>query len=365
MAVTNKNKLEKEEEFEFGERFIEEHPTNAAYASIFSQPAYPDERKTEFRIIRRDTLHEFPNHPFKVKIDDEMNDLRDSIIDNGVLEPLVVIPNNNGEYTILAGHRRCKACELAQISEVPVIIHYGLTDDQATIIMVDSNKQRENILPSERAFAYKMKMDAMNRQGKRNDLTFGTQFQKLNSRDALAKEENIGSRQLGNYIRLTHLIPQLLDLVDNDVLKESPSMAMKPAVEISYLTPDEQKYFYDTVKTLSQTPSVEQAKKIKDLSKSGELTQTLVMQILMERKPNQRETVKVDSEKLSTYFKGSYTPKQYEAKMFERLDGFSEIQKAVYKHTRQELDASQIATMLDNLLGNYAKEQNKKKDNVR
>lgn len=224
MAVTNKNKLEKEEEFEFGERFIEEHPTNAAYASIFSQPAYPDERKTEFRVVRRDSLNDFPNHPFKVKIDDEMNDLRDSINDNGVLEPLVVIPNGNNEYTILAGHRRCKACELAQISEVPVIIHYGLTDDQATIIMVDSNKQRENILPSERAFAYKMKMDAMNRQGKRNDL---------------AKEENIGSRQLGNYIRLTHLIPQLLDLVDNDVLKESPSMAMKPAVEISYLTPDE------------------------------------------------------------------------------------------------------------------------------
>lgn len=361
MAASNKKKVENDEEFDFGERFIEEHPTNAAYASIFNQPAYPDERKTEFRVVRREALHDFPNHPFKVKIDDDMNDLRDSIIDNGILEPLVVTPDGDNKYTILAGHRRCKACELAKISEVPVIIHYGLTNDQATIIMVDSNKQRENILPSERAFAYKMKMEAMKRQGKQLVEPGSTSSK---SRDIVAEQEGISGRQLSKYIRLTHLIPQLLDLVDNEVLKESPSMAMKPAVEISYLTPDEQKYFYDTVKTLHQTPSVEQAKKIKDLSRMGELTQTKVMEILMERKPNQRETVKVDSEKLSSYFKGSYTPKQYEAKVFEQLDGFSKIQDAVYRHTRQELGANQIAVMLDNLLSDYAKKHNKNKENI-
>lgn len=365
MAASNKKKVENDEEFDFGERFIEEHPTNAAYASIFNQPAYPDERKTEFRVVRREALHDFPNHPFKVKIDDDMNDLRDSIIDNGILEPLVVTPDGDNKYTILAGHRRCKACELAKISDVPVIIHYGLTDYQATIIMVDSNKQRENILPSERAFAYKMKMEAMKRQGKRTDLTLSPEGTKLERTDKLiADNEGVSRNTINRYIRLTNLIPQLLDLVDNDVLKESPSMAMKPAVEISYLTPDEQKYFYDTVKTLNQTPSVEQAKKIKDLSRMGELTQTKVMEILMVRKPNQRETVKVDSEKLSSYFKGSYTPKQYEAKVFEQLDGFSKIQDAVYKHTRQELGASQIAVMLDNLLSDYAKKQNKNKENI-
>lgn len=385
--MAEKKKVEvNAEDLDFGEKFVGANATNPMFSSIFNQPASVSDKDFEYRVVQRNELHDFPNHPFKVVVNEEMVDLRDSIIENGILQPLIVAPRNEGGYTILSGHRRCKAAELAQISSVPVIITKNINDAQATIMMVDSNKQREVILPSERAKAYKMKMEAMSRQGQRSDLTLsplGTKLRmdfvtngheadivnglsdekqtcaplghKLKSRDILADEEGVSKNQISRYIRLTYLIPQLLDLVDNDAMKQSPSMAFRPAVEISYLTPEEQKYFYDTVKTLDKTPSVQQATQIKELSKSGSLTQTRVMEILMADKPNQRETVRMDYDKLRDYYDSSLSPKECENKVFESLDGMKKIRSAVSKHIPKQLTDSEMATLIENLLVEHIK----------
>ncbi|MBQ9229228.1 MAG: ParB/RepB/Spo0J family partition protein [Eubacterium sp.] len=333
--------------------------TNPFYTAIFNQPADVDGSDTEYKVVLREQLHEFPHHPFKVVVDDEMLDLRDSIIDNGILLPLLVRPRQAGGYEIISGHRRNKAAELAKISEVPVIIKKNLSDAEATIMMVDSNKQRELILPSERAFAYKMKMEAMSRQGRRSDLSGELVDPRSTSdktRDKLGLEEGMSGKQVSRYVRLTNLIPQLLDLVDNDALKQSPSMALKPAVEISYLTPTEQKFFYDTVKELGKTPSVQQATQIKRLSQDSLLTQTDVIHILMQAKPNQKETVKVDYERLGGYFKESLTPKQAEARVFETLDGMKKIRAAVERHVKgKTLTDEQLANMVEKLLVDYGR----------
>lgn len=364
--------------------FKNDNQTNPYYTAMFSQPAKVNSEEFEFRTILRNELHNFPNHPFKVKIDNDMFDLRDSIVDNGILQPLIVTPRMNGGYTIISGHRRNKAAELAQLDSVPCVIAKNISDNQAIIMMVDSNKQRELILPSERAKSLQMKMEAMSRQGKRTDLTsspMGTKLDKdnqnqlvaqsatsLKTRDIVAANEGIGSRTLSNYIRLNSLISQLLDLVDNDALKQSPSMAFRPAVEISYLKPDEQKYFYDTIKALGKTPSVQQATDIKNLSKNGELTQTKVMNILVADKPNQKETVKVDYERLGGYFKERLTPKQCETKVFEKLDAMAKIREVVDKYTKASgkiLNDNEVVKLVDNLLGKYAKAQNHNRDMVR
>ena len=329
--------------------------TNPFYTAIFNQPADVDSADTEYKVVLREQLHEFPHHPFKVVVDDDMLDLRDSIIDNGILVPLLVRPRQTGGYEIISGHRRSKAAELAKISTVPVIIKKNLTDAEAIIMMVDSNKQRELILPSERAFAYKMKMEALNHNGQRPS-TSGPEVPRLNSRDELGLEEGMSGKQINRYVRLTNLIPQLLDLVDNDALKQSPSMALKPAVEISYLTPTEQKFFYDTVKALDKTPSVQQATQIKRLSQDSTLTQTDVMNILMQAKPNQKETVKVDYERLGGYFKESLTPKQAEARVFEAMDSMKKIRDAVEKHVKgKTLTDEQLANMVERLLVDYGR----------
>lgn len=360
-------------DLDFGDKFVDKNINNPLYSSIFNQPAKINQEEFEFRTVNRNELHNFPNHPFKVKIDDDMLDLRDSINDNGILQPLVVVPRNNGGYTIISGHRRKKAAELAQLSSVPCIIAKNISETQATIMMVDSNKQRELILPSERAKSLQMKMEAMSRQGQRTDLmnkdNFVTSGHKVNRTDDLiGKDENLSGRQISRYLRLNHLIPQLLDLVDNDALKQSPSMAFRPAVEISYLKPDEQKYFYDTVKALGKTPSVQQAVEIKELSKSGALTQTEVMNILIAEKPNQKETVKVDYQRLGDYFKERLTPKECELKVFEKLDSMKKIRTAVEKHINTKgkiLSDDEVVTLVDNLLGKYAKTQNHNRDMVR
>lgn len=361
--MSNKNIDIKPEDLDFGERFLNQNDTNPLYTQIFNQPAMVDGEKCEYKVLPISKLHEFPNHPFKVDIDDEMQELRDSIYENGVLQPLLVRPQQNGEYIILSGHRRKAASKMAQLSEVPCVIMKGLTDDQATIIMIDSNQQREHILPSERAFAYKMKLEAMKHQGKRTDLT-SAQIEQKSSRktsiDIFSEEIGQNRNQIQRYIRLTYLIPQLLDLVDNDVLKKSPSMAFIPAVEISYLTPEEQKYFYDTVKTLQKTPSVQQAKEIKNLSKQKQLTQTAVMSILVKEKPNQRETVKVDYNRLNKYYKENYSAKEYETKVFESLDSLTKIKLSVNKHIKgKTLSDPEIATLVDNLLSEYCKTHNR------
>lgn len=358
--MSNKNIDIKPEDLDFGERFLNQNDTNTLYTQIFNQPAMVDGEKCEYKVLPISKLHEFPNHPFKVDIDDEMQELRDSIYENGVLQPLLVRPQQNGEYIILSGHRRKAASKMAQLSEVPCVIMKGLTDDQATIIMIDSNQQRENILPSERAFAYKMKFEAMKHQGRKTIPTSSQLGTKLRSDELMAMDIGESKNQIHRYIRLTYLIPQLLDLVDNDVLKKSPSMAFIPAVEISYLTPEEQKYFYDTVKTLQKTPSVQQAKEIKNLSKQKQLTQTAVMSILVKEKPNQRETVKVDYNRLNKYYKENYSAKEYETKVFESLDSLTKIKLSVNKHIKgKTLSDPEIATLVDNLLSEYCKTHNR------
>ena len=346
----------KPEDLDYSDVNAQNPATNPFYTAIFNQPAEVDSADTEYKIVLREQLHEFPHHPFKVTVDDEMLDLRDSIIDNGVLVPLLVRPRADGDYEIISGHRRNKAAELAKISTVPVIIKKNLSDAEATIMMVDSNKQRELILPSERAFAYKMKMEAMSRQGHRTDLTSATGEQKLTSREIIAKEEGVGSETIRRFIRLTNLIPQLLDLVDNDALKQNPSMALKPAVEISYLRSNEQKYFYDTVKALGKTPSVQQATQIKRLSQDSLLTQTDVMNILVTEKPNQKETVKVDYKRLGGYFKEALTPKECEKKVFESLDSIAKIRKSVEKHLKgRSVTDEELANLVEKLLVQYGK----------
>lgn len=369
----------------FGDDDFEQLQTNPLYTGIFGQPAQVN-KEDELVQIPINQLYDFPNHPYKVVNDEKMIELRDSITDNGILSPLLVMPRPQGGYTIISGHRRKTASKLAQLANVPAIVKYNLTDDQAVILMVDSNKQRELVLPSERAKAYKMKYDAMKRQGQRNDLTFGTGFHKLDNEkivepgstilkddnfvnpvhevkrtdELIGESENMSGRQVRKYIRLTRLIPQILDLVDNDALKLSPSMALKPAVEISYLTPDEQKYFYDTVKVLDKTPSHQQAIIMKQMSARRELTQTAVMQILQEQKPNQKETVKIDTNRLYTYFDNTaYTPKEFESMVFERLDGYEKIKNAIESHlpNGKDMTDDELATIADNALKAYANTQ--------
>ncbi len=350
------------DELDYGDKFIGQNSGSAYYSALFGTPANGDSERFEFRKVLRTDLHEFQNHPFKVIVNDEMYDLRDSIIANGILQPLLVTPNSRGGYTILAGHRRCKAAELAKISEIPVLIIRGISDDQATIIMVDSNKQREHILPSEKAYAYKMKLEAMSRQGQRTDLTSSPMGTKLRSADEIAQETGDSRNQIHRYIRLTYLIPQLLDLVDNSVTKDGLGMAFRPAVEISYLTPTEQQYFYETVKILGKVPSVQQALQIKDISRLGELTQSKVMEILVVDKPNQKETAKIDCSKLRDYYGASLSPKEYEAKVFESLDSLKKIRAAIEKHMPTSLTDDEMVTLTENLLKDYIKKSTPKRN---
>lgn len=351
------------DELDYGDKFVGQNSGSAYYSALFGTPANGDSERHEFRKVLRTELHKFPNHPFKVTVNDKMYDLRDSIIENGILQPLLVTPNSRGGYTILSGHRRCKAAELAKISEIPVIIIRGISDDQATIIMVDSNKQREHILPSEKAYAYKMKLEAMSRQGQRTDLTSRPVGTKLSVTE-IAENSGDSERQIHRYIRLTYLIPQLLELVDNSVTKEGLGMAFRPAVEISYLTQTEQQYFYETVKILGKVPSVQQAMQIKDISRLGELTQSKVMEILVADKPNQKETAKIDCSKLRDYYGASLSPKEYEAKVFESLDSLKKIRTAIEKHMPTSLTDDEMVTLTENLLKDYIKKSTPKRNEL-
>ena len=348
----------KAEDLDFGEKFVGANANNPLFSGIFNQPAQVDKRDEYAKVLIKD-LYDFPNHPFKVRMNNKMIELRDSIIDTGVLEPILLRPKPDGGYTILAGHRRKTACTLAQVTEIPAIIKYGLTDAEATLIMCHSNRQREEILPSERAFSYKQEKEAYEqiyragRPSKNNVSPEGTNFKRVDQ--LIADEEGVGRNTVNRYIRLTYLIPQILELVDNSVTGDNPSMALKPAVEISYLTPEEQKYFYDTVKTLDKTPSVQQATQIKELSKNGSLTQTRVMEILMADKPNQRETVRMDYDKLRDYYDSPLSPKECENKVFESLDGMKKIRSAVSKHVPKQLTDAEMATLIENLLVEHIK----------
>ena len=243
-------------------------------------------------------ISDFPNHPFKVKQDEAMAEMVDSVRQYGVLVPALVRPKADGGYEMVAGHRRKCAATLAGITEMPCIIR-NLTDDEATIIMVDSNLQRETILPSEKAFAYKMKLEAMKRQGQRSDLTSTPLEPKLKgsrSNEELAASSPDSRSQIQRYIRLTELIPPVLDMVD------SGKIAFRPAVELSYLSKEQQQSLYDTMECEDCTPSLAQAIKMKEFSRDGKLTEEVILSIMQEEKPNQREQFKMPKERISKYF---------------------------------------------------------------
>ena len=227
-------------------------------------------------------ISDFPNHPFKVKQDEAMVEMVDSVKQYGVLVPALVRPKADGGYEMVAGHRRKCAATLAGITEMPCIVR-NLTDDEATIIMVDSNLQRETILPSEKAFAYKMKLEAMKRQGQRSDLTSTPLVSKSRSNEELGQKNGDSREQVRRFIRLTELIPSVLDMVD------SGKIAFRPAVELSYLSKEQQQSLYDTMECEDCTPSLAQAIKMKEFSRDGKLTEEVILSIMQEEKPNQRE----------------------------------------------------------------------------
>ena len=262
-----------------------------------------DESRAEAQLEKVVTLSpadisDFPNHPFKVKQDEAMAEMVDSVKQYGVLVPALVRPKADGGYEMVAGHRRKCAATLAGITEMPCIVR-NLTDDEATIIMVDSNLQRETILPSEKAFAYKMKLEAMKRQGQRSDLTSAPLEPKLKgsrSNEELAASSPDSRSQIQRFIRLTELIPPVLDMVD------SGKIAFRPAVELSYLSKEQQQSLYDTMECEDCTPSLAQAIKMKEFSRDGKLTEEVILSIMQEEKPNQREQFKMPKERISKYF---------------------------------------------------------------
>ena len=256
-------------------------------------------------------LRPFENHPFQVKDDDEMNQLVWSVLTQGVLTPLVVRPLENDEYEVISGHRRLRACQKAGIETVPALI-YALDRDAAAIALVDSNLHREKILPSEKAFAYKLKMDALSRQGQRTDLTSRQVVGKLETADLIA--ENESGRQVQRYIRLTELNPQILSMVDTG------KIALTPAVELSYLTGQEQQDLLETMESEDCTPSLSQAIQMKKLSQSGELTMDKIFEILREPKANQHEKISFRVEDLRKYFPKTYSAARIQERILKLLE---------------------------------------------
>ena len=256
-------------------------------------------------------LRPFENHPFQVKDDDEMNQLVWSVLTQGVLTPLVVRPLENDEYEVISGHRRLHACQKAGIETVPALI-YALDRDAAAVALVDSNLHREKILPSEKAFAYKLKMDALSRQGQRTDLTSRQVVGKLETADLIA--ENESGRQVQRYIRLTELIPQILSMVD------AGKIALTPAVELSYLTGQEQQDLLETMESEDCTPSLSQAVQLKKLSQSGELTMDKIFEILREPKANQQEKISFRLDDLRKFFPKTYSVARIQERILKLLE---------------------------------------------
>lgn len=278
-------------------------------------------------------ISDFPNHPFQVRMDEAMREMADSVKQYGVLVPALVRPKPEGGYEMVAGHRRKKAAELAQLQEIPCIVRQ-LTDDEATIIMVDSNLQREQILPSEKAFAYKMKLDAMKRQGQRTDLTSDPLGQK-SSRDELADSSPDSSRQIQRYIRLTHLIPEILELVDNSVLKdpEMLQIALRPAVELSYLRKEEQADLFAIMDEMDCTPSHAQAIKMRQMSeaKTGDerLAKDALVSIMKEEKPNQVEQFKIPKNRIAKFFPAGTPAQKIEDTIVKALELYRKRQRSL------------------------------------
>ena len=287
--------------------------------SLFTTQAQRDEVPLETVVqLPTEQISDFPNHPFKVLMDDKMAELVDSVRQYGILVPAIVRPTPDGGYQMVAGHRRKRASELAGVPLTCIIRE--LSDDEATIIMVDSNLQREKLLPSEKAFAYRMKLEAMKRQGQRTDLTFGPVGQKC-SRDELADESPDSARQIQRYVRLTYLVPDLLALVDDD------KIAIRPAVELSYLSPEEQEILYEIIQSEDCTPSHAQAIRLRQLSKDGQLTATQTLSVMQEQKPNQKEHFRMPRERISKYFPPGTPAQKIEDTIIKALELYRKRQR--------------------------------------
>lgn len=277
-----------------------------------------DEQREKVQEIPLSELHPFPNHPFKVVDDERMLDTADSIREHGVLVPAIARPRADGGYELIAGHRRKRGCELAGLDTMPVIVR-NLDDDASTIIMVDSNIQRESLLPSERAFAYKMKLEAMSHQGRRSDITsaqLGRKLENKESRETLAEQTGQSRNQISRYIRLTELVPDLLDMVD------AKKIAFNPAVELSYLKPEEQTALMEAMDSEQATPSLSQAQRLKRFSQEGTLSPDMMRAILSEEKKADMDRVTLTGDTLRKYFPKSYTPRQMEQTILKLLEGW-------------------------------------------
>lgn len=267
------------------------------------------------QLIPIESIQDFPNHPFQIRKDEAMQRMVESIAENGVRIPALVRPLQDGQYQMVSGHRRKEACRMLGIESIQAIVRV-MTDDEATICMVESNYQRESVLPSERAFSYKMQLDAMKRQGKRADLTsvqLGQKLQGSTARAELAAESGKSSTQIQRFIRLTELIPPLLQMVDD---KE---IALNPAVALSYLAGKEQADLLETIKSEERTPSLSQAMRMKALSMEGKLDMDAIFSVMTEEKANQKEQVKLSKDKIGSFFPKSYSIKQMEETIFKLL----------------------------------------------
>ena len=286
----------------------------SSYDDIFStEESRQEEQREQVRQIPIGELFPFKNHPFKVLDDDSMSDTVESVKQYGVLSPLIARPRPKGGYEIISGHRRQHAAELAGLETLPVIVRQ-MDDDAAIILMVDSTLQREHILPSERAFAYKMKLDAMKNQGTRSDLTSTQVVSKLRSNEKLGAENNQSRETVRRFIRLTNLIPELLDMVDNK------TVSFNPAVELSYLSPEQQQEVIRAMDDTQNFPSVSQAKRIKKLAQDGTFTTETIVAIMGEEKKSELDTVTIKNDTLRKYFPRSYTPKQMEDTIIKLLE---------------------------------------------
>lgn len=286
----------------------------SSYDDIFStEESRQEEQREQVRQIPIGELFPFKNHPFKVLDDDSMSDTVESVKQYGVLSPLIARPRPKGGYEIISGHRRQHAAELAGLETLPVIVRQ-MDDDAAIILMVDSNLQREHILPSERAFAYKMKLDAIKNQGTRSDLTSTQVVSKLRSNEKLGAENNQSRETVRRFIRLTNLIPELLDMVDNK------TVSFNPAVELSYLSPEQQQEVIRAMDDTQNFPSVSQAKRIKKLAQDGTFTTETVVAIMGEEKKSELDTVTIKNDTLRKYFLRNYTPKQMEDTIIKLLE---------------------------------------------
>ena len=271
-------------------------------------------KKQDFKVLKTKDLYPFPDNPFHVVEDETLSELAESIKEFGIVTPIITRPKEDGNgYEVIAGQRRVRASELAGINTVPAFV-LPLDRDRAIITLVDSNLQRENILPSERAFAYRMKSEAMKRQGFRTDLTSSKVVTKLRTDDKVAQGFGVGRMTVQRFIRLTELIPPILQMVDEG------KIALTPAVELSFLKKDEQENLFATMESEEATPSLSQAQRMKSMSQSGQLDMDMIFSIMTEEKGNQKETLKINTSKLKKYFPKNTTPKQMEETIIRLLE---------------------------------------------